>query len=104
MDERRFDAMTRGVAATASRRGMLRGLVAAIAGAMAGILARGPRDAAARRQACQVRCGADRRFCNARCRRTGGFARECKRECRIWRKQCFRRCDFKPLGRRLARG
>lgn len=102
MDGERVDAMARRAGAARSRREALMLMVGLTVGAALPWLV-APEDAAARRHACHIRCGADRQQCKAKCRRTGAYARQCKRECRIWRKQCFGRCEFKPLRRRLAR-
>ncbi len=86
-----------------SRRGALRTAAAVAAGALGGWLGRAPDIAANRRNACQVRCGGDRRMCRIDCRDWGSAEKACKRACNKLRDACFELCDYKPLRFRLAR-
>jgi hypothetical protein len=89
---------------TPSRRGAVGAALAAAVGALASWLTRSPEAAANRRNACQVRCGADRRICRKDCRDWGDAEKPCKRACNKLRDACFVRCDFRPIRFRLARG
>jgi hypothetical protein len=72
MDAERFDALTRTVTATASRRRALRGLVGGVLGGVAGSL--GLRETAAVHQTCalrhaRARCRRGNQCCSGICRR-----------------------------------
>lgn len=97
MDGERFDGLTRQLNTPPSRRGLI-----ALAGGIVALWFAGPQEAAARRHACQVRCGADRRLCKAECR-NAPIKKQCQKTCHTLRDQCFGRCKFKPLRRRLVR-
>jgi hypothetical protein len=64
---------------------------------------RTPVDVEARRNACNVRCGGDRRMCRIDCRDWGEAERACKRACTKLRDACFELCEYKPLRSRLVR-
>lgn len=81
------------------RRGTLR---AALAVALAALWRVHPEDAAARRHACQIRCGGTRRLCKGQCR-DAPIPKQCKRTCTILRDQCFERCQFTSNNRSQAR-
>jgi hypothetical protein len=82
------------------RRGTLRAAVAVIVGALLGRTRLD--EAAARRNACGMRCGGSRRLCKAQCR-TAPIPKQCKKTCVTLRDQCFERCQFKSLNRSQAR-
>lgn len=83
----------------ASRRGAL----AVAAGFVGPWLARTPDAEARRRNACQMRCGGDRRMCRVDCRDWGSAEKACKRACNKLRDACFDLCEFTPVRSRLAR-
>jgi hypothetical protein len=89
---------------TPTRRGAIGSALATAAGAMASSPAYSPDAAANRRNACQVRCGGDRRFCRKDCRDWGDAEKPCKRACNKLRDACFARCEFRPIRLRLIRG
>jgi hypothetical protein len=101
MDSQRFDAIVRQLGASQSRRGTLRAALAAAFG-LGTWLASSRDKAAARRNACRIRCGGTRRLCKAQCR-TAPIPKQCKRTCRILRDQCFGRCKFKSPNRSQAK-
>jgi len=102
MDGTRIDALARKAGAMPSRRTLLQmGVRAALGVAIAALSSR-PEDVAAGRNACEVRCGGDRRLCRADCRDKGVSERQCKRTCDIWRDFCNDHCAFKPLRKRLV--
>jgi hypothetical protein len=78
--------------------------LAVAVGTLASALSHGPDAAARRRNACQVRCGGDRRFCRKGCRDWGNAEEPCKRACKKLRDTCFARCEFRPIRLRLWRG
>ena len=86
-----------------SRRGVVGAGLTAAVGALASALTHGPDAAARRRNACQVRCGGNRRFCRKDCRDWGAAEKACKRACHKLRDACFARCDFHPIRSRLPR-
>jgi hypothetical protein len=88
---------------TPTRRRAVGSALAAAAGALASALAYSPDAAANRRNACQVRCGGDRRFCRKDCRDWGDAEKPCKRACNKLRDACFEICGFHPIRSRLAR-
>ena len=94
MDERRFDCIVQRLGMAGSRRGLLRAVTSIAASALGFALAGTRQNAAARRNACQLRCGGKRRQCIVDCRDTGVAQRECKRVCRKVRDHCFERCDI----------
>jgi hypothetical protein len=94
MGERRFDSIVRRLDRASSRRGMLRAVASITASALGFTLVGMRQEAAARRNACQLRCGGRRRQCIVDCRDEGVAARECKRVCRKVRDHCFERCDI----------
>lgn len=103
MDEERLDAIARAVGESRSRRGALRATMGLALGIAAAALGRPAQDAAARRNACQVRCGADSRLCRGDCRIKGGVSqKQCKKTCIAWRERCYEHCEFKPLGKRTV--
>ncbi len=103
MDERQFDVIARDIGAARSRRGALRAAMGFALGAVAAGIARPAEDAAAKKDACQVRCGADMRLCRGDCRiKSGASERQCKRTCKAWRERCYEHCEFKPLGKRTV--
>ena len=85
-----------------SRRGAMLAALAT-AGALAASLTRSPDTAARRRNACQVRCGGNRRFCRKDCRDWGAAEKACKRACNKLRDACFEICEFHPIRSRLGR-
>jgi hypothetical protein len=87
-----------------SRREAVGAALAVAVGGLASSLTHAPDAAANRRNACQIRCGGDRRFCRKDCRDWGDAEKPCKRACNKLRDACFVRCDFRPLRLRLARG
>jgi hypothetical protein len=91
MDDQGFDAISRRVGASGSRRGMVRAAVAAVAGAL---LVPAPPEAAARRTACAFSCGGERLQCRRECRNLSSAERHCKRGCEVLRDQCHGRCGF----------
>lgn len=97
MDGQRFDGIARQIGQSLSRRGMM-----GLAGGAAAMWLASPEEVAARRHACQVRCGGDKRLCKAECR-NAPIEKQCKKTCDTLRNQCFGRCEFKPLRRRLVR-
>lgn len=103
MDGDRLDAIARQVGVARTRRGAPRAALALVIGIAASVLARPADDAAARRHACQVRCGADSRLCRADCTiKSGVSEKQCKRTCIAWRERCFEHCEFKPLAKRTV--
>ena len=101
MDNLRFDAIVRHIGVTQTRRETLRVALAAAVG-LGTWLASSHDQAAARRNACRIRCGGTRRLCKAQCR-TAPIPKQCKRTCRILRNQCFERCQFKSPNRSQAK-
>ena len=94
MDEGRFDSIVQRLSKADSRRGMLRAVASITASALGLAVAGTRQEVAARRNACQLRCGGKRRQCIVDCRDKGGAERECKRVCRKVRDHCFERCDI----------
>jgi hypothetical protein len=105
MDGARFDAMTRGLRASLSRRGAL-GIAAAaiLGGAVRGLASHRGDDPPRRRNACQVRCGLEQRLCKVGCRDMGVATNECKRLCKVTRDGCFLRCEFRGPRERWGTG
>jgi hypothetical protein len=60
-----------------------------------GAWALSPDAAEARHNACEARCGGERRQCRQRCRYKDVFMRPCKRGCDILRDYCDRLCEFR---------
>ena len=98
MDHARWDALTRTANDQLSRRGTLRTGMSVLVGAL--LLNRTQGDTAAR-NACQVRCGGDRRACKGECRDNVN-PKQCKKTCEAWREECLNHCEFKPLRRRTV--
>jgi hypothetical protein len=103
MDEQRFDAVTRQINASGSRRSVLGATLLAV-GMATGWLASDADDAAARRTICKVRCGGERRQCRTRCRFKGIAAKDCRDACNITRDVCHKVCDFHPVRSGYPRG
>jgi hypothetical protein len=104
MDERQqqLDAITRQFCAARDRRAMLGALVALALGGVTSVLSPA-QPAAARRDACMVRCGGEMRLCRGQCQiKAGPSEKQCKKTCKAWRDQCFGQCDFKSLRRRTV--
>jgi hypothetical protein len=105
MDGARFDAMTRGIRRSHSRRSAL-GVALAIllGGAAPGLASHRNEDPPRRRNACQVRCGLEQRLCKADCRDKGVAEKDCKRLCKVTRDGCFLRCEFRGPRERWGTG
>lgn len=82
---------------SASRRRVL----TVAAGVVGPWLLRSPDAEARRRNACQMRCGGDRRMCRIDCRDWGEAEKACKRACNKLRDACFELCEFTPVRSRL---
>ena len=105
MDGGRFDALTRVLRCSRSRRAALGAALLMATGGALPALGQGQGwrvDRPRRRNACQVRCGLAQRMCRADCRRIGSAARECKRLCKVTRDGCFLRCKYRPARKRFA--
>ena len=98
MDHARWDALTRSANAQLTRRGTLRTGVSLLAGAL---LLHRMQDSSSARNACQVRCGGDRRVCKGECRDNVN-PKMCKKTCEAWHGECLNHCEFKPLRRRTV--
>jgi hypothetical protein len=98
MDHARWDALTRSTTDLLSRRGTVRTGMSILAGAL--LLNRAQGDTSAR-NACQVRCGGDRRVCKGECRDNVN-PKQCKKTCRAWHKECLNHCEFKSARRRTV--
>ena len=99
MDHERWDALTRSTHDHLTRRGAVRAGLGVVLG-VAGLVA-GRADNAAARDACQIRCGGERRLCKGECRDNVN-PRQCKRTCEAWNDECLNHCEFKPLRRRTS--
>ena len=98
MDHARWDALTRSASDHLSRRNTLRTGLGFLAGAL---LLNGTRSDMSARNACQVRCGGDRRVCKGECRDNVN-PRQCKKTCEAWHGECLNHCEFKSLRRRTV--
>ena len=98
MDHARWDALTRSTTAHLSRRGTLRTGISILTGSL--LLTYTQRGASAR-NACQVRCGGDRRVCKGECRDNVN-PKQCKKTCEAWHGECLNHCEFKSLRRRTV--
>lgn len=103
MDSAKFDTLARRASTLFSRQSR-RGAVRAGAGLLLGgaVAVMAGEDAAARRNACHLRCGGDHRLCRGECHDNGVNEKQCKRTCTAWRDECFAHCEFKPLRRRTV--
>jgi hypothetical protein len=98
MDHARWDALTRSANAQLTRRGSLRTGMSVLLGTL--LLNHTSGDTSAR-NACQVRCGGDRRVCKGECRDNVN-PKQCKKTCEAWHGQCLNHCEFKSLRRRTV--
>ena len=98
MDHARWDALTRSANDDLTRRGALRTGLGLLLGAW---LVQGSTSDSAARNACQIRCGGERRLCKGECRDNVN-PRQCKRTCEAWNKECLNHCEFKSLRRRTV--
>lgn len=98
MDHARWDALTRSTNDYLSRRGTLRTGFGVLVGALLWGHTAGTTSA---RNACQVRCGGDRRVCKGECRDNVN-PRQCKKTCEAWHGECLAHCEFKSLRRRTV--
>lgn len=98
MDHARWDALTRSATAQLTRRGTLRTGFGVLVGAL--LLNRSQTDTSAR-NACDVRCGGDRRLCKGECRDNVN-PKQCKKTCEAWHDECLNHCEFKSLRRRTV--
>jgi hypothetical protein len=98
MDHERWDALTRSATVQLTRRGTVRAGLGVLAGAF--LLDRAQGESSAR-NACQVRCGGDRRVCKGECRDNVN-PKQCKKTCEAWHGECLNHCEFKSLRRRTV--